>query len=217
MFATVTTWRLDESLRETRAYEGFVRDLVRRNIGIARQAGMIDSIMINVEPDLLIGVGVYETEEEAEAAAPLAKRAAAMQADKLEFISRVMGRMDDMPSLPGRPPFDANGGARMHATVTTWRLHESLRAEPAYTAFLRGVMEQNLALALEIGLLDTMIIRTSDEGGISIGMYETMEAAKAAVERATTVYNEHYAAIVELLDRKYGRADDIPSLIGRWD
>ena len=219
MYATLTNWRLKESVLDVAAYDLFAREMVQRNINSARDAGMVDSLLIRVEPDTLLGVSVYETEEDAAAAGPVARQAVGnVFADKLEFRSRISGRMDDMPALPGRnlsttdltPP-------SMYASVTSWRLHESLWSEQAYTAFLKQVMEQQLALALEIGLLDAIIIRSSEDQITSVGLYESEAAATAAMERSTTVYNEQYTAVLELLDRQSGRADDIPRLLGRWE
>ena len=105
----------------------------------------------------------------------------------------------------------------MHASISTWRLSEPLREEAAYSAFLEQLMDQNVALALEVGLLDAMIIRIAPDTVISIGIYEDEAAAQAAIQRTATVREERYAGVIELLDRKMGRADDIPQLTGRGD
>jgi hypothetical protein len=219
MFATVTTWRLHESVRGADAYDAFVRKMVNRNIELARRVGLMDSLMIRVEPELLIGIGVYETEEDAVSAGPIAREAVgAFDAGKLEYLSREAGPMSDMPSLPGRQSAALlNGAAQMHASISTWRLNKSLREEAVFAAYVSRVMDQNVELANEVGLLDVMVIRVSEDTIVTVGMYESLEAVDAAIQRSTRLYEEHYVADIELLDRKVGRADDIPLLTGRGD
>jgi hypothetical protein len=217
MYATVTTWRLHESVRHGDAYDSFLRQMVGRNIELARRVGMLDALMMRVEPDTLVGIAVYESEEDAAAAGPIAREAGVSFGDALEFIDRVGGPMTDMPSLPGRPaPVETENSPRMHASISTWRLAEALREEAVFAAYAKQVMDQNVALANEIGLLDVMVIRVSEETIITVGMYESPEAVDAAVQRSTRLYQEQYVADIELLDRKIGRADDIPQLTGRW-
>lgn len=103
MYATVSTWRLHESVRSPDAYETFLREMIDSNIDLAREVGMIDAMMIRTGADTMIGVAVYETREEAEAAGPIARgRVGDKYADRLELISRVAGPARDMPDLSGR-------------------------------------------------------------------------------------------------------------------
>ena len=218
MYATVTTWLLNESVRDTDAYDAFLREMVRRNIELARRVGMLDALMMRVEPDTLVGIAVYETAEDAAAAGPIARKAGTSFGDALEFVDRVGGPMNDMPTLPGRPtPIEPDGAPRMHASISTWRLAERLREDEVFAAYVAQVMEQNVELVNEVGLLDVMVIRVSEEVIVTVGMYASREAVDAAIQRSTRLYQEHYVADIELLDRKVGRADDIPQVTGRGE
>jgi hypothetical protein len=218
MYATVITWRLHESIRDEDAYDAFLREMVGRNIDFARRVGMLDALMMHVEPDTMIGIAVYESAEEAAAAAPIASDMKVTYESALEFVDRVGGPMNDMPSLPGRPsPTETDGALPTYASISTWRLAESLRDEAVFDAYVKRVMEQNVALANEVGLLDVMVIRVSEETIMTVGMYESREAVEAAIQRSTRLYQERFVSDIELLDRKFGRAVDIPQVTGRGE
>jgi hypothetical protein len=48
-------------------------------------------------------------------------------------------------------------------------------------------------------------------------MYESREAVEAAIQRSTRLYQERFVSDIELLDRKFGRAVDIPQVTGRGE
>jgi hypothetical protein len=103
LYATVSTWRLAESIRDPEAYEAFLRDLIEANIDIARDVGMLDAMMIRSGTDTMIAVAVYETEAEAIAAGPIARERVGTRYDhQVELISRYAGPCQDMPALTGR-------------------------------------------------------------------------------------------------------------------
>ena len=144
MYATVTTWHLPDSLRDREARDRFVRSLVLAGIEKARQAGVIDVIMIEVEPDQLVAVSVFETLADADAAAPMARQFLAERYDDtLALVSRVTGRAYDPHGLvpitreavqQWRGDADA-----MTASLVTWRLDPSLRAPEALGDYLHGL------------------------------------------------------------------------------
>ena len=218
MYATVITWRLRESVRDEDAYDAFLREMVSRNIDFARRVGMLDALLMHVEPDMMIGIAVYESAEEAAEASSIARDMRITYEDSVEFVDRVGGPMNDMPSLPGRPsPTDTDGAPPTYASISTWRLAEALRDDSVFDAYVKQVMEQNVELANEVGLLDVMVIRVSEEIIMTVGMYESREAVEAAIQRSTRLYQERFASDIELLDRKFGRAVDIPQVTGRGE
>ena len=55
MYATVSTWRLHESIRSTESLDQFVREFLTSGIDLARRAGALDVLMIDFDPDRLMG------------------------------------------------------------------------------------------------------------------------------------------------------------------
>ena len=51
MFATVTTWRLAESVQPSDAQDRFLREMFTGAIDIVRDWGVLDVVMVEVEPD----------------------------------------------------------------------------------------------------------------------------------------------------------------------
>lgn len=222
MFAIVTTWRLHESIRTAAERDIFVRALLTDGIEIVRRAGVLDVMMIEVEPDLLLVVSVFETEEEADAAHQLMNPFITDRfGDHLELISRVIGRAYDPPRIVGadrvHTQFWRAEADAMYANLVTWRLDPSIRPPDVLADHLRGVWTQYSQLLSQRGLLDVLVVRTSEETMLAIRLYEDLAAGDAEYQQAVNSLGIEYTSKVEAIKTEVGRAFDVPLLLGSED
>lgn len=98
----------------------------------------------------------------------------------------------------------------MFASLSTWRLDDSIQDDAAYHTFVREVFRKTLPTMREIGILDSMVVRTAPDTIVSITVYESQEAADAAWHAATGSMRSLYAPRMQLVSRLSGPAADIP-------
>ena len=102
MYASLSTWHLDDSIQDDSAYEGFVRDILRKTLPTARDIGILDAVVVRTAPDTIVAVSLYDTEDAADAA--WQQTVGSMQNlydSKMTLVSRTTGRADDMPTFMG--------------------------------------------------------------------------------------------------------------------
>lgn len=104
----------------------------------------------------------------------------------------------------------------MYASVSTWRLDESIQGDPAYSEFVGSVLLRTLPMARDIGILDALVIRTRADRIVAVTVYDDEAAAEAAWVQASGPMRDLYAGKISLIDRVAGPADDMPQLTGRW-
>jgi hypothetical protein len=102
MYASLSTWQLDESIQGEPAYAEFVGSVLLRELPTARDIGLLDALVIRTGADRIVAVTLYETEDAAEAGwsqafGPMRE----LYASKISFIERVAGPADDMPQITG--------------------------------------------------------------------------------------------------------------------
>jgi hypothetical protein len=100
MYASLSTWQLDEAIQDDATYHAFVRDVLRRTLPTMRDIGILDSMIVRTAPDTIVSVTVYESEDAAkaawiEASGPMRR----LYEARLTFVSRLIGPADDMPQL----------------------------------------------------------------------------------------------------------------------
>jgi hypothetical protein len=98
--ASVTTWRIDEAIREGDAYERFLREAAPRVVPLLRRHGLVAAWAVRTGADTAVTVNVYPSAEAAEAA--LAEAGEVLRralAGRLEPVERRTGLADDLAAL----------------------------------------------------------------------------------------------------------------------
>ncbi len=100
MHANVTTWRIDEAIREGDGYDRFLRESAPQIVPILRRHGLVSAYAIRAGADTAVTINLYESAEQAEAALQAAGgMLREVPADKLEPTERQTGRVDDLQQL----------------------------------------------------------------------------------------------------------------------
>jgi hypothetical protein len=224
MYAVVTTWRLHLTKSSDAERRDFIRGLVRRGISAAREQGVVDIVMIAVDPDLLIGISLFDSLEEALATRPVALAFVEDHyAETLELISRVTGQAYELADISdlnlalirqGRET-RATANGPIFAHLATWRLEPSVRPPEDLLPFLRDVMAHRLPEMLELGLMDVLWVRTADDTVLVVRLTEHPEALDVLYGDDALAENaELLAGKAALVERSVGQAFDIPALLG---
>jgi hypothetical protein len=102
MYASLSTWQLDDSIQEDSAYEAFVRDVLRKTLPTARDIGILDAVIVRTASDTIVAVSLYDSEDEADAAGQqTVDTFPELYDSKMKLVSRATGRADDMPTFLG--------------------------------------------------------------------------------------------------------------------
>jgi hypothetical protein len=219
MFATVTTWRLAESVQLPDAQDRFLREMTAGAIGIVRDRGVLDVVIVEVEPDLLIVVSSYETLEDAQASGPpLLRYITERFSDRIELISRSIGpafepsQFVDIEETAVRQWRDE--ATAMYARISYTRLDPSIREPDAFMTYLAGFADEVMAMLSRLGLLDVLLVRISDDTLMSLRLFEDPVAFDAAMREAwRTASPDLTAGKVEILEQVRGRAFDATQLL----
>ena len=100
MFASLSTWRLDESIQDDDAYHAFVRDVLRQTLPSVRSLGILDAVIVRTARDMIVALTLYDSQAAADAAwAEASGSMRGLYESKMEFVSRLSGPADDMPQL----------------------------------------------------------------------------------------------------------------------
>jgi hypothetical protein len=214
--AVVTTWRLHLDVGTTER-DPFICDLVVRGITAARAQGVVDVIMIVIEPDRLMAVSLFETLEEALATTPVALAFVADQyAQTLELISRVTGQAYELADLVDldistvRQSRESTSG-EMVAHLAIWRLGPAIRPPEHLVAFLRASSPNGMPTLLAQGLTDVIVIRTADDTLLVIRLAPDPDVP--ADGQMLTERSDRHAGTFDLDEEIVGRAFDIPTLL----
>ena len=100
MLASVTRWRINESVREATAFHELLHTSLGKHVAILRDLGLLDIIVVRIADDVLLAVTIYEDEVEGQAGGAASQ--VAFRDDllgKMELISRVAGPAFDLPQL----------------------------------------------------------------------------------------------------------------------
>ena len=101
----------------------------------------------------------------------------------------------------------------MHASVVHWRLTEAVREPEQYEAYLRLLARENIPILRDFGLLDSFVLRMSEDRVMVINIFEDEAGAEAAWEQITQSLAPPLEGHLELIERTSARADDLPLLL----
>jgi hypothetical protein len=100
MYASISTWHLDESLRDEAAYEDFVGSVLNKALPVSRKLGILDALLVRVAEDTFVAVTVFDSAEAAEAVWQEATGPqSTLYNERITLVDRVTGRAVDMPEL----------------------------------------------------------------------------------------------------------------------
>jgi hypothetical protein len=219
MFATVTTWRLAESVQLPDAQDRFLREMIAGAIDIVRDWGVLDVVMVEAEPDRLIVVSSYETSEDALASGPpLLQYITERFSDRIELISRFTGpafepgQFMDVEEAVVRQWRDE--ATAMYARISFTRLDQSIQDPDAFMSYLSGFADEVMAMLSRLGLLDVLLVRISDDTLMSLRLFEDPAAFDAAMQEAwQSVSPDLMTGKVEIVEQFRGRAFDAAQLL----
>lgn len=221
MFATVTFWRLAPAVRPLEIQDKLLREMTNRVIDIARAQGILDVIMVEVDPDRLIVVSSYETMEGAVATGPpLLAFLTEHYGDAIELICRSIGRAfepSDYLSLDRNKSQDWRDDAEaMYANINVYRIDPSIQDPEAFAAFLESVAPEFLTLMSQFNLLDMLVIRTAEDTMMVVRLFSNLGAFDQAMNQAREQYSpNHFGGKIEPVANYRGRTFDATFLLGR--
>ena len=100
MYASISTWHLDESIRDEAAYEEFVGSVLNKALPASRELGILDALLVPVADDTFVAVTIFDSAETAEAVWQEAiGPQSGLYNEKITLVSRVTGHAVDMPEL----------------------------------------------------------------------------------------------------------------------
>jgi hypothetical protein len=199
-----------------------MRDLVRSGIDTERKSGVIDVVMIEAEPDLIIGVSLYDTLGEAfSSGSSELVEIARLYGDRLDLVSRVVGRAYDPPGFELLDRAEARQWRdetdAMFASFATWRLDSSLRAPDALAEYLQVAMTRYLPILRRLGLLDMHVVRLADDVILVVHLYQDPIEGNVDYQEAIAATQNVLGSKVEFVKGHTGRAYDAPQLLGKRD
>jgi hypothetical protein len=219
VYASVINWSLNPPLRDAADRGQLMRDLARSGIDAAREAGVIDLVMIETEPDLLFGLSLYDTLADAfSSGSTELVEIARLYANRLDLVSRVVGHAYDPPGFDLVDRAEAqqwrDDAEAMYASVATWRLDSSLRAPHALAEYLQEAMERYLPILRRLGLLDMHVVRLADDVILVVHLYLDPIEGNADYQEAVAATQNVLGSKVEFIKGHTGRAYDAPQLLG---
>jgi hypothetical protein len=218
MFATVSSWQFHESLRDPAARFEFMQSLVSRGITPARDAGALDALLVTIEPDRMIAITIYESLDDIEAAVSNTKPVIATHfSDQISLRTRETGPVYESNQMfaqeEAEPPARRAESDGMGAYVARWTIDPALDSTEVED-WVRTTWNDNQDFLHELGLLDRMVIRVTDDQLLVVNLFpEGLDGAtiyhEAIARRPNMIYRK-----VALISGETGRAFDIPALIG---
>lgn len=221
MFATVTNWRLAQSVPPGEVKDRLLQEMVTRSIDIVRERGILDLIMVEIEPDRLIAISCYETMEDAIASGPpLLAYLGKHYGDKIELVSRTVGRAFEPSDFVTVDRHKAHEwrevAAEMYANINLYRIDPAVREPDAFLDYLHSIAEKFLSLMAELDLLDMLVVRTGEDSMIVVRLFENPEAFDRSMQRALKVYPpDLFGGMIEVTENVRGRAFDAEFLLAR--
>lgn len=101
----------------------------------------------------------------------------------------------------------------MHASIVTWRLTEAVRDDENYDTYLRRLAHANIPILRRFGLLDSIVLRMSNDTVQVVNVFEDQVGADAAWDEINKSLYPAIEGNLELIDRISARADDMPLLL----
>jgi hypothetical protein len=98
----------------------------------------------------------------------------------------------------------------MYASVVTWRLSASIQGNEGYDAYLSTLANENIPILREFGLLDSFVLRMSEDTIQVVNIFEDEAGANAAWGEIPRSLAPALEGRLELIDRLTVRADDLP-------
>ena len=216
MYASISTWTLDHSLTDGEPLPGLFHDLVVRNAAGALERGLLDTMLLSLPPDQIVEMAIYATVTDAHATGLVAaQREGAGGASLLRSHHRTVGRL-----LTAVLPDEADltwraHTAELHATWAIWRVAPHLRAAGALERFVREGYERFTPVLRQLGLLDMLMVRTTDEEVAILNLYADPVVGQAAYTEAVAAVAEYTEGHMERIATHTGQAFDLAMLISR--
>ena len=104
-------------------------------------------------------------------------------------------------------------GAIMHANIVTWRLTEAVRNPEDYERYLKALAQKNVPILRRFGLLDSFVLRTSEDTVQVVNVFEDQAGAESAWAEINRSLAPAIEGHLELMHRISAQADDLPLLI----
>src|SRR5687767_599747 len=101
----------------------------------------------------------------------------------------------------------------MLASVSRWRLAETIREPGAFPDFLQTSLGKHVAILRDHGLLDVVVVRISDDVMLAVTIYEDEAEGQAGWTASQIAFRDDLRGNVELIGRVAGPAFDLPRLL----
>ena len=101
----------------------------------------------------------------------------------------------------------------MLASVTRWRISESVRAEDTFRDFLQKSLGKHVAILRDLGLLDILVVRIADDVMLAVTIYEDEAEGQAGWTASQIAFKDDLRGKLELIGRVAGPAFDLPQLL----
>jgi len=108
-------------------------------------------------------------------------------------------------------------GNIVHANIVTWRLTESVRNPEDYQRYLKSLAQKNIPILRRFGLLDSFVLRMSDDMVQVVNVFEDRDGAELAWAEINGSLAPAIEGHLEFMNRISARADDLPLLMDFGD
>jgi hypothetical protein len=109
------------------------------------------------------------------------------------------------------------GANIVHANIVTWRLTHSVRDPEDYQRYLKALAERNIPILRRFGLLDSFVLRMSEDTVQVVNVFEDEAGAESAWAEINGSLAPAIEGHLELMERISARADDLPLLMDFGD
>jgi hypothetical protein len=200
MFGSVATWKIHSPFDSPSDQEEFVRDLVRHGIKDARAQWAVDMFMGALAPDLLITVSLYETRDDALAAAAAAKGFVAREYQGvIEVIDKVIGSAFELRQFLDVDPASflavREDTAPMIAQFVTWRLKSDMQEPDDLATALTNVWSDVFPVLRAVGLCDIVAVQTRPDELLALRLFlphaDELPGFDAAIAEVERRFNAH--------------------------
>lgn len=221
MHATVTTWCLRNPPRDVADFDRRVRALMQGGIELGRQIGVVDVLIIEFDPNMLLIVSLYETLDEAVDAGPhVLHYVDEGFADQLGLISRAEGQAFETAQFA---PIDRDEAqqwrleaTQMYGNASTWHLDPSIRAPADFEAYVSKLMEESFPTLQSLGLLDAFGVRVSNDTLFVLRLCSDPAVFDAIYsEEAMAAGRDLIEGKISLVEQSTGRAFDAVSIFSK--
>jgi hypothetical protein len=97
----------------------------------------------------------------------------------------------------------------MHASVVTWRLSPAVQGTDEYDAYLSTLANENIPILRQYGLLDSFVLRMSQDTIQVVNIFEDETGANAAWGEIPRRLAPALEGRLQLVDRITVRADEL--------